>query len=615
MLSIVLFGWFLAPFVRNGYGTPLGPDAPVYLWWTRLAGVDGLSAVPRPGVPALALTLQGALHVRLTAVTAALEVALAVAVGCACWALARAGGADRAVSWVAGLLGGTFAVHLASGYLATLAFAVGFVAGIAVLGLGDAPPALASRPRGGARETVAAALLFAAAALSHPLFAPLGLAILVGAGAIGRRTHREAVRRLAASAIGAGAVIGVALLALLVGAGPLQVDTSRDGFLRRAGMTDVLRDAYLDRFLHRWARYVQWVSAPLAVLGLPRVGGLVRPILWSWAGITVVGVALSLATGLLPADRFLTFGFALPILAAFGLPRALAAVRGRLWTSGAGRRREREGDAGRALAAGLATGLAAWMLAGSWIAWARQEPFVGTDELRAARLAADEIARTPRGTPIVLVVNERDDTASFLATRAVNVVRAAVPPSRIRDVVVLVPPAAETGSAERAALTGLTRADVRAAVEDAETPPLRIALGPFGGREGLGASFSRAAPGVWVDDPAGVRTGDGTLTQPLEPSSSPGIALASAGTLLLLALAGYGWARAAGMGPLGALALAPAFGAGSLTLVSISLERAGVPLTGSIGPTLVSALALGGGYGLRTILERRALPDHPPQVE
>ncbi|MGH7359687.1 MAG: hypothetical protein ACREJR_12815, partial [Candidatus Rokuibacteriota bacterium] len=61
-LAVGLLAWLLWPFVAHGLRFPLGPDAPVYLWWTRLAGEEGLSAVgARPGAPALALVVEGAL--------------------------------------------------------------------------------------------------------------------------------------------------------------------------------------------------------------------------------------------------------------------------------------------------------------------------------------------------------------------------------------------------------------------------------------------------------------------------------------------------------------------------------------------------------------------------
>ncbi|HEY2802796.1 MAG TPA: hypothetical protein VGJ67_02615, partial [Actinomycetota bacterium] len=47
-LGLLLF------YLVRGFRFPLGADAPVYLWWARLASVDRLSSVgTRPGVPAL----------------------------------------------------------------------------------------------------------------------------------------------------------------------------------------------------------------------------------------------------------------------------------------------------------------------------------------------------------------------------------------------------------------------------------------------------------------------------------------------------------------------------------------------------------------------------------
>ena len=133
-LAAGLLAWYVGLFVVRGFAYPVGPDGPVYLWWTRLAGHDGLSAVSRPGVPAIALVLQGTLHLPLTAVLSAIECVLGAAVGLGAAALVRqpSGGAVRSpagqsepwATWVvAGMLAGTFAVHLAAGYLANLAFA------------------------------------------------------------------------------------------------------------------------------------------------------------------------------------------------------------------------------------------------------------------------------------------------------------------------------------------------------------------------------------------------------------------------------------------------------------------------------------------------------------
>ncbi|HYF10815.1 MAG TPA: hypothetical protein VEC09_00785 [Actinomycetota bacterium] len=588
-LAVVLTVWFLLPFALDGSGYPLGPDGPVYLWWTRLAGVDGLSAVPRPGVPAVALTLVGALHLPLAAVMAALEVVLAVALGVAAQALARAAGGDRGTAFVAGLLAGTFAVHLASGYLATLAFAVGFVAGLVAVG---------TATRWG---TVLGAGCFAAAVLSHPLFALLGLAIIVVLAAMSWRSHRDDVRRLGAAVVGAGAVTAAGLVTLTMGPGPLDVETSRDGFLRRAGLGDMLRSAYLDRVVHRWTRYVQWISLALTVLALrDRVserGGLVRRALVAWLTVTVLGVVVTLATGWLPPDRFLTFGFAIPILAAFGL----AALARRL--------RERP----RPVALGAPALLLILMLAGSWIAWARQDPFIEDREVAQVTAANDVVRRTSAGTALVFLVNERDDTVTFLAARAANVIRAVIDADRIRDVMIVVPRSSPSSSVERAAVEELTNADLRRAIRAG--PIARIGLTAFDTVDFAGDTrpWGRVAPGVFaIAEVAAADPPVNTGAPPTEGSSPGAIAAASVLTLVLLTVGGYGWARVSGVPSSTAIAVAPAVGWGVLVLVAVAAERLGVPLTGAIGPIVVSAIAALGGFGARALLERRVVGPPTP---
>ncbi len=49
----------------------------------------------------------------------------------------------------------------------------------------------------------------------------------------------------------------------------------------------------------------------------------------------------------------------------------------------------------------------------------------------------------------------------------------------------------------------------------------------------------------------------------------------------------------------------------ALIITGIVLERVGLPLTGSVGPTLVSLVAGGGGYLALFLLQRHARPDAP----
>jgi hypothetical protein len=557
----------------------VGPDAPVYLWWSRLAGAEGLSAIAhRPGAPALSLVLEGTLAISVVQATAALEVALGVAVGLSSAALVRRRG-GAVGSALAGLLAGTFAVHLAAGYVANLITAAAFLAAGALL----------DDPR--RRAAVLAAVVLAGGGLAHPQFLLLCVAILLVAAALAWRGDRREALRIAGTAAGGAAALGIGLLGVRPGAPPLEVDTSKDAFLRRSGLSSELRNAYLDRFIHRWTRYVEWVSVPLAAIGFTAPNGNAGRILRSWLVLTFAGVAVALVTGLLPADRFVTFGFAIPILAALGLVR--------LW-----RRLERR----RTLAVVVTATLTITMLAGSAIAWNRQDPFISEDEARALVRANEAVSRLEPGTPLAFLVNEPDDTVSFLATRAGNVIRAGVPPDRIRDVVVVVPPLyARTGSGERDALERVTARDLAAAEDRAGRSAAVIVLTPFDEVD--------RPPGAIVVDPSEATKNAFPPVDPLEPASAARIAWAAIATLALLWVAGYGWARIGLADTITAAAAAPAIGAAMLILVATALDALGVPLGEATGALAASALAGGGGYLIRFVLERHAGSGATPQVE
>ncbi len=259
----------------------MGPDAPVYIWWMRAAGHDGLSLIGhRPGTPAAMLTVAGTLHLSPVTVTAALEVSLGVAIGLASCAFARGcRGASRAAWVLAGVLAGLFAVHLVAGYVSNVMFTVGFLAACAALGTP------------GRRATVAAALVLGGGGLAHPQFWVPGatILVLVAAWALLVRRDGEEFARLRGRSAARERLVVAGLASMLVGPARLSLDTSRDGFLRRTGLEDVVRSAYVDRFVHRWTRYVQWISLPLAALGYLRARGTGGRILRAWLVVIVVG--------------------------------------------------------------------------------------------------------------------------------------------------------------------------------------------------------------------------------------------------------------------------------------------------------------------------------------
>jgi hypothetical protein len=84
-------------------------------------------------------------------------------------------------------------------------------------------------------------------------------------------------------------VVGVGMLSMLFGARPLPVDTSADGFLRRAGLTGSLAAEYRDRLSHHLMRYALWVSVPLAFWGRKVASGFTRQFLRMWIVVTLSG--------------------------------------------------------------------------------------------------------------------------------------------------------------------------------------------------------------------------------------------------------------------------------------------------------------------------------------
>jgi hypothetical protein len=591
----------LTLFFRHGFAFGVGSDVPVYLWWTRVGAAEGLSLVgERPGAPALLAILGGATHLPLAAVTAGFEIAFAAAVGAGLGMLVRAAGAmtgerrgERA-SWVlGGILAGAFGVHLASGYLSNLAFVAAFVAASICLAIGSR------------RGAIAAAILLGGGGLTHPLFFATGSLVLVAVAvwSIVRGERTGDVGRVATAVLGGAAVLGAGLASMTIGPARLGVDTSKDAFLRRAGLADAVRHAYRDRFVHHWTRYVQWLSVPLAGLGLMRTGGFARRLLAAWTALVLIGSPIGFLSGWFPADRLITFGSAIPALAGVGVVAVWLWLERRAW-----------------LATVVAGALVGLMVAGAMITWSRQRPFISRLEVERATTAARIADSFPADTPLVFIVDDVDATASFLATRAANVLRATVAPDRARDVYVYVGTVGNfladrptiRGSREFDALSRLYMRDIPV---DPERPAVAFVLAPFD-----------RAPGAH-DDPDLFRWQRGVFStapgpspvapsrDPLEPSSPGGIAIAACAILALTGAVGFGWARWAGLDRLAALATAPAFGAATLAIAGVGLERLGLPLSGAPGPTVVALLAAGLGYGLRVVRREPVSPPAPPIEE
>lgn len=578
--GVVLAVYLLVPFVLRGFRFPVGPDASVYLWWLGFVREEGLSVLGnRAGLPAVALVLSEALGVSSVTLLAALQCAVAAVIGLTASALVG-GSEDRPGrrTVLAGLLAGLFAAHVAAGYFSALAFAALFLGAVACLCIGTRRPA------------VLAGAMLVATGLTHPELASLGiLIVLVWAALAVRAGERPEALRLGGAL--AGAVAGAALggVALAAGPPPLSVDTSRDLFLIRAEMSGLLRRLYARRILlHLWS-YAPYALVPLAAVGLTDVDGSVRRAMSAWLLVTGAAVTVGALTGWFPPERAVSVAFVLPILAAFGIDRLL-------------RRR-----APVASATAL-TGLVAVVAVAGWTWW---HTVPATYEIEAARAseAARYAAAAPARTPLVFEVSGPQPVLTFLATRAANELRAAMPPDRIRDVFVVVPPPPDGADPERTALWSMLEADVDDAVARSGRDPIIFRLNAF-----IRAPFPDP-PGGLPPPVAHGLTVRGAVPDPVErsmvwlaPTSLIAILAAAGAVLTILGLVGGGWTQAVLRRDPRAVPLAPAVGLAALTLSAIALERLGVALERPVGALVVLSVATLPGWIVSKV---RPLADAP----
>ncbi len=590
VLGAVLVRVFAWPTLRHAYPFPVGPDVPVYLWWTRVTMWGGSAlASERPGAPALIATIAGVLDHGLVAGLAGLQYALGPAIGLAAVALVRGRGrtVPRAGWLAAGVLAGSWATFLGGGYVSNLVFVAAFLAAAA---------ALARRTRRGA---IAAAILLGGGALTHPGFFAVGVAVLVCVGVWaavheGRFGWQTDAGRVAI-ALGGGGAIGLAgVWSATLGGARVRGETSIDAFLRRTGQLGALRHDYLDRFLVNWRRYAPFMTVGLATAGAFRARGFARRFLLSWAAVTAVGVGLGAVTGLYPPDRLVMFAFCLPMLAAFGLV-LLGEWLGRWW-----------------LAWPVGIVLTALIVAPAMRDWRDQLTYVSPDEIAHMTLAGEiATARSDRGTPLVFVADSADpEEALFLLGSTANVARAAMPPDRVDDVYVFLGSPTDL-AAGRPSVRDDARFDAASAASLARIPPgphLTFVVGEVIRDPAELTTAGLTRWDTWVASSEGSPEALSAGDDELRPAAPDAIVSASWRAFLLLLIVGLGWSWWALGDVASGVAAAPAFAAPILALVAFTLERAGAPL-GALGTsTLACALAGGLGYGLlawRLVDQRR----------
>jgi hypothetical protein len=612
--SAAVLAIYLTHEIVEEFRFPVGPDGPVYTWWSRSADVEGLAGVARgrPGVPGATLVLGTALGTEPVETVMLLGPVMAATAGLAAAALLEATlGPHRLRSALAVLLMGTFAAYLAGGWLANLAQAALFLGALAAL-------ALVLR---GWRAVWAGAGLLTAAGLTHRVFFLIALGVLAGAilrflpGAwadlrAGRRLRDAMALRLGLGAL--GGVTGAGLGLVAVGGGPtIPGDTSQDGFFRRLGLVDLLRDRYRERTAGDAARMAVPLATTAALATAAAVGRGPRrstghtlegrylvAVLVTWSALTVVGVPTLLLTEWGPANRLLVFAFFVPLTAAVGAAALMASGR-------------------RVAAAGAVVAVLAFAGFASF-GWYRQYPSFAPEELEAAREAGRLVGRLEPGVPVIFLVDTTEPAAAFHVTRFGNVIRMGLPPDRIA-LSFLAVGSPRDFLAGRITSTGDPEHDRIARAYLRESRGIRaraviLVLAPFnaeGYREAV-ASGREVRPGIVVlSAPEGTPASPPGLGSPPPPAPGLGpvelVVLSLAAVGLLLAL-GLGWARWAlpGTGTWGVAALAPAAGLGVAVIAGFLTDRV-VP--GAAAPWgLPAAVLLGGGGYVAAAAARRSSP-------
>jgi len=565
---------YLAYPIAAGIRTPVGPDGPLYVWWTRLAEVEGLGIAPgRGGGPALALMLGGILRLDALAAVAAVGPALALATGLAAAGLLDVTLGRASVRTAAAvLLAGAWAAYLAPSWLAGLLLVLLLLAAAAAF----------AEAEGSGRAAVAGGALLGAAGLSHRYMFTLAVVLLAGPLVL---LVPDALRRIRggtppastwAGRIGLGMAGGAAVtaLGLLTPARAVAGDTSQDAFLRRTGLVSELREHFRRRVIGDGRRGLI-PGLPAAALWFagrgwegPRRRFLAVLCAW-WAAITVTGALVLLAAPVAQGNRLVATAFFLPLAAAPGLALLWRRAGWRRWA---------------------AAGLAAVTCGGAMYGWYRQETHLPLDEVRTVSRAAPWLgAEDP---PVVLVDTEEVDAALHVV-RWLNLTRAGAPRDAIRGIAVAVgrPRDAVAG---RATLNGDTEHD-RLAKETVGVLDGRdvLVLAPFtpwyrearamGRQVAPGVVVLRGAPGPGPSLP---------IPSGLSPAALIGSVLAA---LALLAVVGWPWAGWAIRSAGARAALAPAFGAAALILAGTVVDTAGVRLSGPV-PAVLAAMVTAAGH-------------------
>jgi hypothetical protein len=635
---IALF--FLGLYAARHYGMPIGWDTPRYLDQTAFIAHRGLDGVPhslpppgktlpsRAAFPLLLLAVSSLLHTSTFTAAALIPPAAAVAValaggGLASWALRRDRWQLAVVALVVGLSPQLIRMMAPETYTDNM-MAMAMVAAALV--------PLLSATRDGTGYVAAVALLAVAGIAHGPFFAFMLCVLGLTAVAFAPESlHQWRSGGGGLLSTAAGRLVGI-LAGAVAGAAAVIV-----GFLHAAPDTPVQTRSELTRkFGEDVPTYWYPLTVPLAAVGVVDAarGGdriddpsavnanrfaarFLLTVAGAWTLLTLLGVAAYLAGKAIAAHRFLGFYLPLPIFAGLGLLALGRLVAARWRTRGVGV---------LVVTAGvLVVTVIGWHDLYRTMARTRGVEWMTTPGVEQAATAQAYLraAGVSDTTAAVLVVDDHGLNPRSTVPEWGYMIRSVLSPGRTEHTFFYV------GSPENYLAGTPTYRAVPPSYNQNENefwPAVRRVL-PQHPTALLLKWFNPAYDQVaaahpdWVVGPDVIALGGPassvTVTQPPVPGGPQTIAqgfLYGTATLLILALAGLGWAVALlppGTRSFEALALSPAFGIAAIIVAGVVLDAVGLRLGGAGGAVVILVAVAGGGLAGGLRLRKRGLGMFP----
>jgi hypothetical protein len=631
--------FFLGLYAARHYGMPIGWDTPRYLDQTVFIAHRGLDGVPdvlpppaktlpsRAAFPLLLLSISSLLRTSTFTVAATIPPAAAVAValaggGLASWALRRDRGDLAVVAIVVGLSPQLIRMMAPETYTDNM---------LALAMVTAALVPLLSAMRDG-RGYAAAVALLAVAGIAHGPFFAFMLGVL---GLTALAFAPSSIRQWRSGEAGLFSTAAGRLVAIVAGAAA-GAAAAIVGFLHAAPDTPVQTRSELTRkFREDVPTYWYPLTIPLAAVGVYDVArgsgasaedteGRTRfaarfllTVAAAWTLLTLLGVAAYLAGKAIAAHRFLGFYLPLPILAGLGL-----LALGRLV---AGRWRSRSAGAVVVAAGLLVVTVIGWHDLYRTMARTRGVEWMTTPGVQQAATAQAYLRAVgvSDSAPAVVVVDDHGLNPRSTVPEWGYMMRSVLSPERTEHTYLYV------GSPDNylaAKPTYRTDPPSYNQNENEFWPAVRRVL-PQHPTALLLKWFNPAYEQVaaahpdWVVGPNVIALGGPvssvTVAQPSVPGGPQTIALGflyGTATLLILALAGLGWAIALlppGTRSFEVLALSPAFGIAAIILAGVLVDAVGLRLGGAGGAVVILVAVLGGTIAGGVRLRRRGLETFP----